>query len=149
MIEYGIAKESDIDSLVELENECFIHPFSRKDLLYEINDNPVNKIIVAKDGGKIAGVIDYMITFNSATITQIAVTSSFRRKGIGLELLKRMEETFPKNIEDMVETITLEVRKTNEPAHLLYLKAGYEDLLIKKNYYQDGEDAIYMIKRLI
>ena len=149
MIEYGFAKESDIDSLVELENECFIHPFSRKDLLYEINDNPVNKIIVAKDGGKIAGVIDYMITFNSATITQIAVTSSFRRKGIGLELLKRMEETFPKNIEDMVETITLEVRKTNEPAHLLYLKAGYEDLLIKKNYYQDGEDAIYMIKRLI
>ena len=149
MIEYGFAKESDIDSLVELENECFIHPFSRKDLLYEINDNPVNKIIVAKDGGKIAGVIDYMITFNSATITQIAVTSSYRRKGIGFELLKRMEETFPKNIEDMVETITLEVRKTNEPAHLLYLKAGYEDLLIKKNYYQDGEDAIYMIKRLI
>ena len=83
MIEYGFAKESDIDSLVELENECFIHPFSRKDLLYEINDNPVNKIIVAKDGGKIAGVIDYMITFNSATITQIAVTSSYRRKGIG------------------------------------------------------------------
>ena len=149
MIEFSFVDIKDVDELVSLENECFVDPFKREDLLYEITSNPVNKIIVAKEDDKLVAFIDYMITFNSATITQIAVTSSYRRKGLAIKLLHRMEETFPKDIDDMVETITLEVRKSNEPAHALYLNDGYSDVLIKKNYYKDGEDAIYMIKRLI
>ena len=89
-----------------------------------------------------------MVTFNSSTITQIAVTKAYRKQRIATTLLTLMEESFPKEIDDKVETITLEVRESNEAAHKLYLSNGYEDVLIKKNYYKDGENAIYMVKRL-
>ena len=148
MINYRKLTLSDLDALQVIENECFIDPFKKEDLLYELKDNPVNELIGVFDEDKLIGFIDYMVTFNSSTITQIAVTKAYRKQRIATTLLTLMEESFPKEIDDKVETITLEVRESNEAAHKLYLSNGYEDVLIKKNYYKDGENAIYMVKRL-
>lgn len=149
MISYRKLSELDIDALEVIENACFKDPFPRKDLLYELNENPVAYIIGAFSDNELIGFIDYMITFISATITQIAVMPTFRGQAIATTLLTLMEESFPKDVDDMVETITLEVRESNEPAYKLYLKNGYERVLLKKNYYKNGENAIYMIKRMI
>jgi len=149
MINYRKLTLSDLDALEIIENECFIDPFKKEDLLYELKDNPVNELIGAFDEDKLIGFIDYMITFNSSTITQIAVTKAYRKQRIATTLLTLMEESFPKEIDDKVETITLEVRESNEPAHKLYLSNGYEDVLLKKNYYKDAENAIYMVKRIL
>jgi len=148
MIEYRLARMSDFEDVLKLENECFIEPYSRKDLLYEFEENPVNKIIVAEHDGKVIGFIDYLITFNSATIMQIAVSKEFRNVGIGTRLLMEMEESFPKDINEIVESVTLEVRVSNQPAVKLYTKNGYQIVVVKRNYYKDGENAIYMVKRL-
>lgn len=148
MIKYRLARQEDFEQVLEIENECFKQPYSRKKLEYEFNENPVNKIIVAESEGKIVGFIDFLITFNSSTIMQVAVTNKFRGQGIGTQLLSEMEHSFPKEIDDVVETITLEVRESNEAAKALYLKNGYELVVVKKNYYKDGENALYMLKRL-
>ena len=148
MIKYRLAKQEDFEQVLEIENECFKQPYSRKELEYEFNENPVNKIIVAESEGKIVGFIDFLITFNSSTIMQVAVTNKFRGQGIATQLLSEMEHSFPKEIDDLVETITLEVRESNEAAKALYLKNGYELVVVKKNYYKDGENALYMLKRL-
>lgn len=148
MIKYRFANLNDFDAVLNIENECFKEPYSRVDLLYEFQKNPVNKIIVACDEEKVVGFIDYLITFNSSTIMQIAVTNSYRKQGIACKLLEEMERSFPKKIDDIVETITLEVRESNKPAKELYLKNGYKIVVVKKQYYKDGEDAIYMLKRL-
>lgn len=148
MIKYRLAKQEDFEQVLEIENECFKQPYSRKELEYEFNENPVNKIIVAESEGKIVGFIDFLITFNSSTIMQVAVTKEFRGQGIATQLLSEMEHSFPKEIDDLVETITLEVRESNEAAKALYLKNGYELVVVKKNYYKDGENALYMLKRL-
>lgn len=148
MINYRLAMQEDFEQVLEIENECFKQPYSRKDLEYEFNENPVNKIIVAESEGKIIGFIDFLITFNSSTIMQVAVTNKFRGQGIATQLLSEMEHSFPKEIDDIVETITLEVRESNEAAKALYLKNGYELVVVKKNYYKDGENALYMLKRL-
>ena len=147
MISYRFLDKNDLALILPIENECFIDPFKESDLLYELTENPVNKIIGVFDDTSLVGFVDYMITFNSATITQIAVTKSYRNKGLATSLLEKMEETFPRDIDDVVETITLEVRESNVAAQKLYLKNGYEVVLTKKNYYRDGENAIYMIKR--
>jgi ribosomal-protein-alanine N-acetyltransferase len=40
---------------------------------------------------------------------------------------------------------TLEVRERNTVAHNLYLKYGFEDVAMRKNYYSDnGENAVIM-----
>lgn len=148
MIKYRLAKQEDFEQVLEIENECFKQPYTRKELEYEFNENPVNKIIVAESAGKIIGFIDFLITFNSSTIMQVAVTNKFRGQGIATQLLSEMEHSFPKEIDDVVETITLEVRESNEAAKALYLKNGYELVVVKKNYYKDGENALYMLKRL-
>ncbi|MCQ2801237.1 MAG: ribosomal protein S18-alanine N-acetyltransferase [Bacilli bacterium] len=148
MIKYRLAKQEDFEQVLEIENECFKQPYTRKELEYEFNENPVNKIIVAESEGKIIGFIDFLITFNSSTIMQVAVTNKFRGQGIATQLLSEMEHSFPKEIDDVVETITLEVRESNEAAKALYLKNGYELVVVKKNYYKDGENALYMLKRL-
>ena len=148
MIKYRLASKEDFDEVQKIENECFKEPYSTEDLHYEFEKNPVNKIIVAEDEGKVIGFIDFLITFNSSTIMQVAVTNEYRGKGIATHLMSEMENSFPKNIDDLVETITLEVRESNVAAKNLYLKNGYEIVVIKKNYYKDGENAIYMVKRL-
>lgn len=148
MIEYRLANLQDFDQVLEIENSCFKEPYKKEDLEYEFKENPVNKIIVALDGEKVVGFIDFLITFNSSTIMQIAVREEYRRKGIARELLERMTMSFPKEIDDIVETITLEVRASNIAAQALYKAAGYEVITVKKHYYKDGEDAVYMLKRL-
>lgn len=148
MIKYRLATNDDFDGVMLIENECFKQPYSVDELRYEFNENPVNKIIVAVDGDKIVGFIDFLITFNSSTIMQVAVTAKYRKNGIATQLLSEMENSFPKDIDDLVETITLEVRESNEAGKALYLKNGYEVVVVKKNYYKDGENAIYMLKRL-
>jgi len=148
MIKYRLATLKDFDAVQAIENECFKEPYSTEDLHYEFEKNPVNKIIVAEKDGKVVGFIDFLITFNSSTIMQVAVTKECRGNGIATQLLSEMEKSFPKNIDDIVESITLEVRESNEPAKNLYLKDGYKIIVIKERYYKDGENAIYMVKRL-
>ncbi len=148
MINYRLATLNDFDGVRAIENECFKEPYSDEGLHYEFEKNPVNKIIVAEKDGKVVGFIDFLITFNSSTIMQVAVTKECRGNGIATQLLSEMEKTFPKEIDDIVETITLEVRESNEAAKNLYLKNGYKIVVIKTNYYKDGENAIYMLKRL-
>ena len=142
-------EKADLEQIYEIEKECFINPWKLSDLEYEMNENPVNKFLVLEIDGKVVGFNDFMITFNSATISQIAITKDFRRKGFGTILLNEMERCFPKEGDDIVENVTLEVRASNEPAIELYKKHGYEVVVKKPHYYPDGEDAIYMVKRLM
>ena len=146
---FDIATIDDLYDVSLIENEAFIEPYKASDLLYEISENPLNTFLLAKKSGVIVGFLDYMVTFNSATINQIAVKKAFRREGIAKALLNEMFNRFPKDIDDVVETVTLEVRVSNEAALKLYESVGFEKVLVKKNYYKDGEDAAYMIKRIL
>ena len=70
------------------------------------------------------------------------------RSLVGRSLNSKMEQktTFPKEGENRVDFVTLEVRKSNIAAQELYKKYNYELVTTKRNYYEDGEDALYMVK---
>ena len=141
------AKISDLEAIKEIEDESFINPFTKEDLLYEISQNPVSNFLVLEKDGLVVGFIDYWVTFDSATIDQIAVKKSERNQGFAKILLE-------KGINDLKELgevsfFTLEVRASNEPAINLYKSFGFQKVTIKEKYYDDGEDAIYMIKGLV
>lgn len=141
------AKISDLEAIKEIEDESFINPFTKEDLLYEISQNPVSNFLVLEKDGLVVGFIDYWVTFDSATIDQIAVKKSERNQGFAKILLE-------KSINDLKELgevsfFTLEVRASNEPAINLYKSFGFQKVTIKEKYYDDGEDAIYMVKGLV
>lgn len=141
------AKISDLEAIKEIEDESFINPFAKEDLLYEISQNPVSNFLVLEKDDLVVGFIDYWVTFDSATIDQIAVKKSERNQGFAKILLE-------KSINDLKELgevsfFTLEVRASNEPAINLYKSFGFQKVTIKEKYYDDGEDAIYMVKGLV
>lgn len=141
------AKINDLEAIKEIEDESFRNPFTKEDLLYEISQNPVSNFLVLEKDGKVIGFIDYWVTFDSATIDQIAIKKSERNQGFAKILLE-------KSINDLKELgevsfFTLEVRASNEPAINLYKSFGFQKVTIKEKYYDDGEDAIYMIRGLV
>lgn len=141
--------ESDVLAVANLESACFEHPWPEKEILYEVTKNPVAKTYVALNKAElIVGYIDFMITFDSATISRLAVISASRRQGIAQALLDKMVALCKKQ-ETPVEWITLEVRSSNEAARQLYKKNGWNEITVKKGYYDDGEDAIYMVRSTI
>lgn len=151
--EIRLMVEGDLEQVMLIENEAFVAPWRKQDLLYELHDNPINVIYVMEieenDKKKIVGFIDFMVTFSSSTISQIAIAEEYRRKGYAKILLDSMLRHLKDGYPDEVDTITLEVRKHNATAIAFYERNGFEAVLIKPHYYDNGDDAIYMIRRLI
>ena len=146
MIKIVKKDEKYFSDYVRLQNECFIHPYTLKNMDDEYHNNPFSNFLFALYGDEVVGYIDYLLTFNSATIMQICVDQKYRRKHIASLLLEEMENSFPKEGENRVDFVTLEVRKSNIAAQELYKKFNYELVTTKRNYYEDGEDALYMVK---
>ena len=140
---------SDISSIVELEQACFHPAYAESDLRYELNENPYAHVYSAIVDGEVVGYIDFMITFSSATIARIAVKQEYRRKGVGNLLLGQLLKDCEAEKGDPVEFVTLEVRQSNVNAIAFYKKHRFEAVTVKKGYYDDGEDAIYMVRSLI
>lgn len=139
---------SDMDAVMAIEKECFgAEAYSEKQIAYDLNENPVSAIYCAVVDHEVVGFIDFMITFDSASITQIAVKESFRKKGIGNLLIGQLIKDCESK-EDHVDFLTLEVRKSNLTAQSFYKKHKFQNITVKKNYYSDGEDAIYLVRSL-
>jgi ribosomal protein S18 acetylase RimI-like enzyme len=86
-----------------------------KEIRYELKENPVAELYVAVKDEEVLGYIDFMITFDSATISRIAVNDLARRQGIGQALIDKMVAVC-KRQKDPVSFITLEVRPSNTAA---------------------------------
>lgn len=134
---------SDLDKILEIENESFIKPFKKENFLYELNENPFSRFYKLVIDNEIIGFLLLYVTFDSSSIVQIAIKKDKRNQGFAGFLLQNVEKLL---IKEEVSFITLEVRVSNIPARKLYKKLGYEEINIKKGCYEDGEDAIYMVK---
>ena len=137
---------SDLKEIKIIEDEVFslFHEERKEeDLIYEIQENPFSTFLLLKEEGKILGFINYWITFDSATINQIATRIDSRKKGVATALLHECEKHIKS---ENVEFLTLEVRENNSTAIALYNKFGFIKVTVKEKYYEDGTNAIYMVK---
>lgn len=140
-IKIRFMEQKDIEQVVKIEQECFSVPWSQKSfedaLLYD-----TYQFLVAEDENQLLGYIGIIITGTEADITNVAVYSQYRKKGIGQRLVSAALEQVQKQ---QVEVIFLEVRKSNEKAIRLYKKFQFYPISVRKNYYQSPiEDAIIM-----
>lgn len=149
-IEIDTMTINDLPLVLELERHCFFDPWNESMFLYELKDNAFSNQIVIKakenDGSEtLLGFAIYWITFDSATICQICVHPDFRRKHLASSLMKEIvDDCFAKR----VQNITLEVRASNEKAIKFYEKHSFKKETVKPHYYSNGEDAIYMIRKV-
>jgi len=147
-MEYKIldATKTHIPSLVELEKLCFSLPWSEEVLRSQLPDDRHVFLIAQDEGGSVLGYVGLMHILDEGYISNVAVSPSARRSGIGKsllsELIRRAEQL-------ELSFLTLEVRRSNTPARSLYAYCGFEAVGERKNYYDfPTEDAIIMTKFL-
>jgi ribosomal-protein-alanine N-acetyltransferase len=132
----------DIEHISRLERRCYTLPWSSGAYVTEVG-NPNAYYVTAKDSvGILLGYAGMWVIMDEIHITTIAVDPARRGLKIGERLLLDILEA---GISQGATRSTLEVRERNIVAHNLYLKYGFEDVAIRKNYYSDnGENAIIM-----
>ena len=97
--------------------------------------------LVARDGATVVGYAGMMYAVDDAHVTNIAVASDRQRHGVATRLLAELAWAA---IERGSLAMTLEVRVSNVAAQRLYHRFGFEAAGIRKNYYENVEDAIVM-----
>lgn len=144
-------ERNDLPSVLEIENLCFTNPWTKEQFLYEMEENPYSNPWVVElsntnsDNVAIVGFCVYWQTFDSATICQIAVHPEIQRRQLGSAM---MDEIINDCYAKRVINLTLEVRASNTKAINFYLKHEFKKECVKPHYYEDGEDAIYMTRRV-
>ncbi|NBI07320.1 ribosomal protein S18-alanine N-acetyltransferase [Senegalia massiliensis] len=140
-------ESEDIDNILELENMSFSTPWSKESFIKEIKENKLARYIVAKNDTKIVGYGGMWLILDEAHITNIAVHPEYRGEGVGTKLLNGLVEI---SKEMMIKRMTLEVRKSNDPAIKLYKNNDFVEVGIRPGYYSDtNEDAIIMWKEVL
>lgn len=135
----------DVDAMEALERQCFLTPWSRESLLYDLTENPLAVYFAAEIGGRLVGYAGVWIIVDEGHITNVAVSPDYRRLQIGSALIKTLLQVTG---EAGVCAHTLEVRAGNGPAIGLYKKFGFKEAGVRKGYYEDdGEDALIMWRR--
>lgn len=146
MVNIATFKKEYINDIYKIELDSFTIPWSKSALEKDALENKMSCYIVAIEDEKIIGYAGMWHVVTEGHITNIAVDSEHRQKGVGQMLLHELTKIA---IEREMVGITLEVRMNNIPAQKLYLKHGYKVEGIRKNYYSDTkEDAIIMWKYL-
>ena len=138
------ASMEDLDAIYDVETRCFSSDIiSRRSLTYMIK-NPASHLLVYTHYRKIAGYVLTLCPKRSkfARHYSLAILPEYRNRGVGRKLLNSAE----KKCKGLYDGFKLEIRKDNVIAEKLYEDMGYKVSGLKKNYYEDGEDAIEMVK---
>ena len=156
MLSIEMARESDIDSVKQLELESGLSSWTLNDYIQEVERSDSIFLIVKKEG-RIIGfllarlIIKYPNDLSSAPaneieIYNIAIEKKSQSISIGTTLLDKLIQIGQKN---NTGKINLEVRKSNINALSFYKKNNFEVVGVRKNFYSNPtEDAILMTRNL-
>jgi len=143
-----IMKEDDLGCVLKIEKECFSNPWNVKFFREELRHNTFAMYLTAKVDKIIVGYVGYWFKnhVKEIHIVNLAVKSSYRRKGIGTYLIEEII-AMAQNLK--ADYVTLEVRFTNKKAIKLYKELGFYEAGLTPDYYLDNkEDALLMKKEL-
>ncbi len=128
---------SDIPSIYEIESEVHTYPWTQGmfvDCLNNENESYEGFVIENKDKNN-NELCAYLMTqsfLDECHILTVGVKKNRQKKGLAIQLLlffiERQKEKFHR--------ILLEVAETNTPAIYLYTKLGFQQIGLRKNYYQ-------------
>lgn len=135
---------SDIDTVVKVQRD-FSDGWNYNQLKSAFEGGRFH-ILSAQDDSGYVGFLCYSVAMDESDIETVFVVSEKRRRGIAKLLIESAEKSLLKT---GVNKVFLEVRESNAPARALYERLGYNFLSQRKNYYQDGENAVVMVKELL
>lgn len=134
-------KKSEYDIIEKM----FPAPFKNSKVEEQLNNNEFRKIYVLSIEEKIIGFICIDQIYERMELIDINIEENSQGRGYSNILMDHMIEIAK---EKNVVSITLEVNITNKVAINLYKKYGFEEISVRKKYY-NGIDGILMEKKMI
>lgn len=133
--------EKDLSEVEKIEQSCFTSDaWSESSFVYAMESDELLSLTAEIDG-RVAGYI-VVTRIVEASIDSIAVAPEYRRQGVAEKLIRAALEGFSGDV-------FLEVRQSNLAARELYKKLGFEEISVRRNYYErPDEDAIIMKAQL-
>lgn len=131
-----------------LEQEIFSMPWSEAAFASAVADQNARFLVAEEEkrcGDRspvIAGYIGMYLSPPEGEITNVAVAEEFRGRGIGGALVRSMQQEAGAL---GINQIFLEVRESNETAIRVYRAAGFEEIGVRRGFYErPREDARVM-----
>jgi [ribosomal protein S18]-alanine N-acetyltransferase len=141
---------ADLDVILALELEAFgEEAWSRPMLEGELDQQPASRhYLVAQDpDGTVIGYAGLLAAGTQADVVTIAVSHDRQRHGTGSALLSALLAEARRR---RCTEVFLEVRVDNDTAQRLYRARGFEQVGVRRGYYQpSGADALVMRLDLI
>jgi [ribosomal protein S18]-alanine N-acetyltransferase len=134
---------ADVDDVMALEEAAFTNPWTKAMYLAELENTGVSFCFLARDANRHAvGFCSFWRILDELHINNLAVLPELRRQGIGSILL---EFVLKKGNELGARRATLEVRRSNHAARMLYERFGFSVSGVRPNYYSKPvEDALVL-----
>lgn len=136
----------DVDEVMAIESLVYTQPWSARGYRHELTHNDLAHYqvltVALHNHTPIVGYIGYWLVLDEAHISTIVIHPEWRGHGLGeLLLLSALYAAIAQG----AVTATLEVRRSNLVAQLLYQKYGFEIVGERLRYYHDNrEDALIM-----
>ncbi len=125
-------KPEDAAEAAQIEKEVFSIPWSEKSFRDAVLNNG-NIYVAAEENDKIVGYAGAWGVFGEADITNVCVAPEYRRRGIAEKMLQFLIKEARKK---EINIFFLEVRESNLAAIALYEKMGFQQIGIRKNFYE-------------
>lgn len=141
-------KEMTITDLEEIKDILYsdFDDFWTYSILKEEIESKNSYFVVGKnDSNEIVGFAGIKVIIDEADIMNIVTRRDFRQMGVASSLLEYLID-YAKSIN--LKKITLEVNENNLSAIHLYDKFNFDNIGIRKKYYNGVSDAIIMRKEL-
>jgi len=132
---------SDLPAVLEIEHASFPSPWKPEFFLSEMS-NPYARLVVAERAGLVIGYFCRWLVADEVHILNVAVHPDHRRWGVGKFLLQKI---LTEARQSGACSASLEVRASNLPAIALYQALGFQQVAIRRGYYENGEDALLMV----
>ncbi|MCA1707489.1 MAG: ribosomal protein S18-alanine N-acetyltransferase [Actinobacteria bacterium] len=129
--------------VLSIESAVYPRPWSGSLFLSEMSQKSTRSYVVAKLNGDVVGYCGMMFTGPESHVTNIAVDPRVHGHKVGTRLLLTQINTA---LAQGAETVSLEVRVTNQAAQNMYAKFGFVEVGRRKGYYiETNEDALVML----
>lgn len=136
-------RRRDLPAIAPIELASYPRPWSMSifESEIELSRKGERTYLAARRGGEVVGYAGQMYAVGDAHVTNIATAPGQRRSGVGTRLLAALAW---EAIGHDCTALTLEVRTSNTAAQELYRRFGFAPVGVRKNYYENVEDAIVM-----
>ena len=138
-----LTSASDLDDVLAVEEASFTNPWTREMYLAELENEDVSSCYLARNADRqVVGFCSFWRVMDELHINNLAVLPQHRRAGVATALLRHV---FREGARFGAVRATLEVRRSNDPARMLYERFGFFEAGTRRAYYTNPvEDAIVL-----